>query len=78
MFLFEREFDDFLCASIGEEKNGMTLSVMSAFARRNVDPWAGSSEAVAAAKGGRDRGDWTSHDCGVAAWRTGSDEPPGR
>jgi hypothetical protein len=39
MFLFEREFDDFLCASIGEEKNGMTLSVMSAFARRNVDPW---------------------------------------
>ena len=39
MFLFEREFDDFLSASIGEEKNGMTLSVMSAFARRNVDPW---------------------------------------
>jgi hypothetical protein len=39
MFLFELEFDDFLCASIGEEKNGMTLSVMSVFARRNVDPW---------------------------------------
>jgi hypothetical protein len=39
MFLFEREFDEFLCASIVEEKNGMALSVMSAFARRNVDPW---------------------------------------
>ena len=39
MFLFEREFDEFLCASIVEEKNGMGLSVMSAFARRNVDPW---------------------------------------
>jgi hypothetical protein len=39
MFLFEREFDEFLCASIVEEKNGMAVSVMSAFARRNVDPW---------------------------------------
>jgi hypothetical protein len=39
MFLFEHEFDEFLCASIGEEKNGMALSVMSALARRNVDPW---------------------------------------
>ena len=39
LFLFEHEFDDFLCASIGEEENGMALSVMSAFARRNVDPW---------------------------------------
>ena len=39
MFLFERGFDEFLCASIVEEKNGMALSVMSAFARRNVDPW---------------------------------------
>ncbi|HEY1888616.1 MAG TPA: hypothetical protein VGG86_21630 [Roseiarcus sp.] len=39
MFLFEREFDAFLCASFGEEMNGMALSVMSAFARRNLDPW---------------------------------------
>ena len=36
LFLFEHEFDDFLCASIGEEENGMALSVMSEFARRNV------------------------------------------
>ena len=33
LFLFEHEFDDFLCASIGEEENGMALSVMSEFAR---------------------------------------------
>jgi hypothetical protein len=39
MFLFEHQFGEFLCASIGEEKNGIALSVLSAFARRNVDPW---------------------------------------
>jgi hypothetical protein len=33
------EFDDFLFASIGEERNGMLLSVISALARLNVDPW---------------------------------------
>ena len=25
MFLFEHQFDEFLCASIGEERNGMAL-----------------------------------------------------
>jgi hypothetical protein len=33
------EFDAFLFASIGEERNGMLLSVVSALARLNVDPW---------------------------------------
>ena len=33
------EFHDFLFATIGEERNGMALSVLSAFARRDVDPW---------------------------------------
>jgi hypothetical protein len=33
------EFDDFLFAPIGEERNGMSLSVMSAFSRLNIDPW---------------------------------------
>src|SRR5580658_364583 len=33
------EFDDFLFASIGEERNGMLLSVASALARLDVDPW---------------------------------------
>ena len=56
LFLFEHEFDDFLCASIGEEENGMALSVMSAFARRNVDPWEEAAEAVSAAEGRCDPG----------------------
>src|SRR5689334_3168692 len=33
------EFDDFLFAPIGEERNGMPLSVVSALARLDVDPW---------------------------------------
>jgi hypothetical protein len=39
LFLFEHKFDEFLCTPIGAEENGMVLNVMSAFARRNVDPW---------------------------------------
>lgn len=34
-----REFDDFLFSLIGEEPNGMSLSVVSALARSDVDPW---------------------------------------
>lgn len=33
------EFDAFLFAPIGEEGNGMLLSVVSALARLDVDPW---------------------------------------
>ena len=33
------EFDSFLCAPIGEEQNGMLLSVLSALARLDIDPW---------------------------------------
>jgi hypothetical protein len=33
------EFDEFLYAYIGEENNGMLLSVLSALARLNLDPW---------------------------------------
>ncbi len=33
------EFDKFLFAPIGEDKNGMLLSVLSALARLDVDPW---------------------------------------
>jgi len=32
-------FDDFLYAPVCEEANGMRLSVISALARTNVDPW---------------------------------------
>jgi hypothetical protein len=33
------EFDEFLRAPIGEDRNGTGLSVLSALARLNVDPW---------------------------------------
>ncbi len=33
------EFDEFLGASVGEDRNGTGLSVLSALARVNVDPW---------------------------------------
>jgi hypothetical protein len=33
------EFDQFLYAPIAEERSGMLLSVLSALARRNLDPW---------------------------------------
>ncbi len=37
--LIGREFDEFLCAPIGEDRNGTMLSVLSALARLDVDPW---------------------------------------
>ena len=33
------EFDDFLFAPIGEDRNGMLLSALSALARLDLDPW---------------------------------------
>lgn len=33
------EFDNFLFAPIAEDRNGMPLSVLSALARLDVDPW---------------------------------------
>lgn len=33
-------FDEFLFASVGEERNGMPLSVLSALSRLHIDPWA--------------------------------------
>jgi hypothetical protein len=33
------EFDNFLFAPIGEESNGMLLSVLSALAPLDIDPW---------------------------------------
>ena len=37
--LLGSEFDDFLFAPIGEDRNEMPLSVLSALARLDVDPW---------------------------------------
>ena len=36
---FGSEFEPFLLATIGEEKNGMKLSVLSALARQDIEPW---------------------------------------
>ena len=33
------EFNEFLFAPIGEQENGMTVSVFSALARLGLDPW---------------------------------------
>jgi hypothetical protein len=33
------EFDDFLLAAVGDDHTGMQLSVLSALARLDVDPW---------------------------------------
>jgi len=33
------EFNEFLYSPIGEDKNGLLVTVLSAFARQNVDPW---------------------------------------
>jgi hypothetical protein len=41
---FGSEFDDFLFAPIGEDRNGMLLSVLSALARLDVDPWKEAEE----------------------------------
>jgi hypothetical protein len=38
------EFNEFLFAPIGEEGNGMALSVMSALTRLNIDPWREASQ----------------------------------
>jgi hypothetical protein len=38
------EFDDFLFASIGEGRNDLPLSVLSALARLDIDPWQEATE----------------------------------
>src|SRR5262249_47474863 len=41
---FRSEFNEFLYAPIGSENNGMTLSVLTALARLNIDPWEEAAE----------------------------------
>jgi hypothetical protein len=47
VFSLGSEFDDFLLAPIGDDNNGMQLTVLSALARLDVDPW---EEAAALAR----------------------------
>jgi len=47
VFSLGTEFDDFLLATVGDDHTGMQLSVLSALARLDVDPW---EEAAALAR----------------------------
>ncbi len=38
------DYHKFLYATVGDETNGMQLTLLSALARRNVDPWAEAEE----------------------------------
>ncbi len=50
--LLGREFDNFLFAPLGDDQNGPPLSVVSALARLDVDPW---KEALSLARMPRDQ-----------------------
>ncbi len=41
------EFERFLYASVGEDRNGYVVTVLSAFARLGLDPWKETAELVA-------------------------------
>jgi hypothetical protein len=42
--VLESEFDNFLFAEIGEDRNHIPLSVLSALARLDIDPWHEAAE----------------------------------
>jgi hypothetical protein len=77
---FRSEFDDFLYAAIGADRNESPLSVLSALARLDLDPWREAAElsrlpkGVAAARLERliarlPRGRWAEADLGAIADR---------
>jgi hypothetical protein len=77
---FRAAFDDFLYAPIGADKNGSALSVLSALARLNLDPWQEAAELsempkdLAAARlekliGRLPRGQWEEANSGTIADR---------
>jgi hypothetical protein len=41
------EFERFLYASVGEDRNGYVVTVLSAFARLGLDPWAETADLAA-------------------------------
>lgn len=74
------EFADFLYAPIGEEENGMVLTVLSALARIGVDPWqeagrltglpaGAATEKLASLISGLPNGRWAKSDAGAIAAR---------
>lgn len=78
--LLKSEFNDFLFAPIGEEKNGVVLTVLSALARLGVDPWQESArlaqlsadkatQRLTAIILGLPKGQWTESDAETIAAR---------
>ncbi|MET0167360.1 MAG: hypothetical protein ABW318_20440 [Vicinamibacterales bacterium] len=79
-FFIDTEFNDFLYAPVGAEENKMTLSVLSALSRLNVDPWLEAAELSELPKDTAARrlaslitrlpgGRWTQADCEAIANR---------
>jgi hypothetical protein len=46
------DFERFLYASVGEDRAGSTVSVLSALARQNLDPWVEAAELAALGRSG--------------------------
>jgi hypothetical protein len=78
--LLKSEFNDFLFAPIGEERDGVVLTVLSAFARLGVDPWQESArlgqlstdkatQRLTAIISGLPKGQWTESDAETIAAR---------
>jgi hypothetical protein len=74
------EFNEFLFASVGHEKTGIELTVLSAFARLDFDPWAEAARlaelpketatrALAATIALLPEGDWKASDARAIAQR---------
>lgn len=79
-FFVSTEFNDFLYAPIGAQENKMTLSVLSALLRLNVDPWVEAARLAALPKdlaarrlasliAQLPRGQWAQADCAPIANR---------
>lgn len=47
-----REFERFLYAPVGEDRNGFAVTVLSTFARLGLDPWAETADLVALGREG--------------------------
>lgn len=78
--LLKSEFNDFLFAPIGEEKNGLVITVLSAFARLGIDPWqesarlgqlstANATQRLTSIISGLPNGQWAQSDVGGIAAR---------
>jgi hypothetical protein len=62
--LLHSDLNNFLFASVGEEQNGVTLSVVSGLTRLGLDPWEEARPARTPAEGPRGR-DARERDCSI-------------